>query len=71
MFGGVPQGRVLSTHVPLHGFVDVFQYLPHGIRTAVYEDDLVTYYSDSNISAMERILLIVTKKLRNGVVKKI
>ena len=60
---GVPQGSVLSCTCFALGIDGCLTNLPHGVKAALYVDDLVIYYSGSNTSTIERRLQMAIKKL--------
>ena len=53
---GVPQGSVLSL-----GIDGCLSNLPHGVKAALYVDDLVIYYSGRTTSTIERHLQLAIK----------
>ena len=59
---GVTQGRVLSCICFALGIDGCLTNLPHGVKAALYVDDLVIYYSGSNTSTIEKRLQLAIKE---------
>ena len=60
---GVPQGSVLSVTLFLVAINDIVDEIPRDVCRSLYADDLVIYYSASNINLIERKLQLAIHKI--------
>ena len=70
IIGGIPIGRVLWCICFALSINICLTNLPYGVKSTLYVDDLMIYYSGKKTRTIERILQLATKRnLRNGVMK--
>ena len=60
---GIPQGSVLSCTCFALGIDGCLTNLPHGVKSTLYVDDLMIYFSGKKTNAIERQLQLTIKKL--------